>query len=282
MRRCRDSWLNATQILKVAGMDKGKRTAILEKEIQPGEHEKVYGGYGKYQGTWIRLERGVELCKQYGVEELLRPLLTYGIEQNTPTKEQVLAARRERLYAALELSADIVYDAFLNGTSASNMDGNIDKARFSVLPWATHNDIEPAPPTDSGYGSFLSRDKTAGLTTGYGTTHGAPLSSDELPTTSGSHSVNPSQTQAMEDDTSTLYSDSQSQAGDSKTQRYVSEFADHLFGKIRHLIDGNTATIGKIVICLPDLLKAFALKIGQDSPSRWYHEVTYFIHKHRG
>lgn len=52
MRRKADSYLNATQILKVAGIDKGRRTKILEKEVQIGEHEKVQGGYGKYQGTW--------------------------------------------------------------------------------------------------------------------------------------------------------------------------------------------------------------------------------------
>jgi len=38
--------------LKVAGVDKGRRTKILEKEILPGKHEIVQGGYGKYQGTW--------------------------------------------------------------------------------------------------------------------------------------------------------------------------------------------------------------------------------------
>lgn len=52
MRRQKDSYLNATQVLKVANIDKGKRTKILEKEIQNKEHEKVQGGYGKYQGTW--------------------------------------------------------------------------------------------------------------------------------------------------------------------------------------------------------------------------------------
>ncbi len=52
MRRQADSYLNATQILKVAGIDKGRRTKILEKEIINGDHEKVQGGYGKYQGTW--------------------------------------------------------------------------------------------------------------------------------------------------------------------------------------------------------------------------------------
>jgi hypothetical protein len=72
MRRRTDSWLNATQILKVAGVDKGKRTKVLEKEIT-GEHEKVQGGYGKYQGTWVNYQRGREFCRQYGVEQLLLP-----------------------------------------------------------------------------------------------------------------------------------------------------------------------------------------------------------------
>ena len=52
MRRRQDAYLNATQILKIAGIEKAKRTKILEKEILTGEHEKVQGGYGKYQGTW--------------------------------------------------------------------------------------------------------------------------------------------------------------------------------------------------------------------------------------
>lgn len=52
MRRKRDSWVNGTHILKAAGVDKGKRTKILEKEVHHEDHEKVQGGYGRYQGTW--------------------------------------------------------------------------------------------------------------------------------------------------------------------------------------------------------------------------------------
>ncbi|KAF3006057.1 transcriptional regulator swi6 [Curvularia kusanoi] len=106
MRRRSDGWLNATQILKVAGVDKGKRTKVLEKEILTGEHEKVQGGYGKYQGTWINYRRGREFCRQYGVEDVLRPLLDYDISAEggqghgleTPTKEQAMAANRKRFY----------------------------------------------------------------------------------------------------------------------------------------------------------------------------------------
>ena len=52
MRRMHDGYMNATQLLKLAGVPKPKRTKILEKEILQGEYEKVQGGYGKYQGTW--------------------------------------------------------------------------------------------------------------------------------------------------------------------------------------------------------------------------------------
>ena len=53
MRRKSDSYLNATQILKVADFDKPQRTRILEREVQIGQHEKVQGGYGKYQGKKV-------------------------------------------------------------------------------------------------------------------------------------------------------------------------------------------------------------------------------------
>ncbi|KAF3065915.1 Start control protein cdc10 [Daldinia childiae] len=142
MRRRADSWLNATQILKVANIDKGKRTKILEKEIQTGEHEKVQGGYGKYQGTWIKFDRGVEVCRQYGVEELLRPLLIYDMGQdggiagrgdiNTPTKEQAMAAQRKRMYAGNDTRANGLSGTFFRNISstASNAVAAISKARF--------------------------------------------------------------------------------------------------------------------------------------------------------
>ncbi|OCH93580.1 transcription factor [Obba rivulosa] len=84
MRRRADSWLNATQILKVAGFDKPQRTRILEREVQKGEHEKVQGGYGKYQGTWIPLERGLQLCRLYNCENLLRPIIDFQPEAKSP------------------------------------------------------------------------------------------------------------------------------------------------------------------------------------------------------
>ncbi|KAI8332683.1 hypothetical protein BC941DRAFT_402390 [Chlamydoabsidia padenii] len=96
MRRRVDSHMNATQILKAAGIDKGKRTKILEREILPGEHEKVQGGYGKFQGTWIPLQRSIDLAKQYQVYELVKPMMEFDPatsgdideKHKVPTKEQ--------------------------------------------------------------------------------------------------------------------------------------------------------------------------------------------------
>ena len=147
MRRRSDSWLNATQVLKVAGVEKGKRTKVLEKEILAGEHEKVQGGYGKYQGTWINYTRGVQFARQYGVEELLKPLFEYDMGQDgtsiagqgdlhTPTKEQAMAAQRKRnmLNGGAEARAPAQSP---NGTffkniskSAANAVNAINKARY--------------------------------------------------------------------------------------------------------------------------------------------------------
>ncbi|KAJ2082495.1 transcriptional regulator swi6 [Coemansia sp. RSA 988] len=95
MRRRSDSWLNATQILKVAGVEKGRRTKILEREVLTGVHEKIQGGYGKYQGTWVPFERGVQLCHQYAVFDYVRAILEHDPTESgtrpdrTPTKAEV-------------------------------------------------------------------------------------------------------------------------------------------------------------------------------------------------
>ncbi|ORY68951.1 ANK-repeat protein MBP1 [Pseudomassariella vexata] len=77
MRRRQDDWINATHILKAAGFDKPARTRILEREVQKDVHEKIQGGYGKYQGTWIPLEAGEQLAHRNNAYEKLRPIFEY-------------------------------------------------------------------------------------------------------------------------------------------------------------------------------------------------------------
>ncbi|KAI9845160.1 MAG: hypothetical protein M1837_005045 [Sclerophora amabilis] len=77
MRRRHDDFINATHILKVADLDKPARTRVLEREVQKGPHEKIQGGYGKYQGTWVPLPDGRLLAQKNRVLEKLRPIFDF-------------------------------------------------------------------------------------------------------------------------------------------------------------------------------------------------------------
>ncbi|SPO40464.1 related to MBP1 - transcription factor, subunit of the MBF factor [Pseudozyma flocculosa] len=108
MRRRSDSWLNATQILKVVGLDKPQRTRVLEREVQKGTHEKIQGGYGKYQGTWIPLESAIELAEKYKIEGLLHPITSYVPSAESPPpapKHTISAAGRAKKAAAADAAA---------------------------------------------------------------------------------------------------------------------------------------------------------------------------------
>jgi hypothetical protein len=98
MRRKVDDWINATHILKAAGFDKPARTRILEREVQKGVHEKVQGGYGKYQGTWIPLPDGRDLAERNGVMPQLLPILDYvaGDRSPPPAPKHATAQSRPR------------------------------------------------------------------------------------------------------------------------------------------------------------------------------------------
>ncbi|KAI0463022.1 hypothetical protein LJB42_003828 [Komagataella kurtzmanii] len=85
MRRKSDDWINATHILKVADFPKAKRTRILERDIQVGTHEKVQGGYGKYQGTWVPLESAVKIAETFDVRDILEPLFAYVQRKGSPS-----------------------------------------------------------------------------------------------------------------------------------------------------------------------------------------------------
>ncbi|KAJ5730518.1 uncharacterized protein N7483_005026 [Penicillium malachiteum] len=84
MRRREDDWVNATHILKAAGFDKPARTRILEREVQRGVHEKVQGGYGKYQGTWIPLTQARLLAERNNVLAKLLPIFDYVAGDRSP------------------------------------------------------------------------------------------------------------------------------------------------------------------------------------------------------
>lgn len=90
MRRRSDDWINATHILKVADFDKPARTRILEREVQKGVHEKVQGGYGKYQGVLRFLFRERQICCRFVFRHM-----------DTPTRRST-SCRAERCAGQVE------------------------------------------------------------------------------------------------------------------------------------------------------------------------------------
>ncbi|KAF7714486.1 Cell division cycle-related protein res2/pct1 [Penicillium ucsense] len=98
MRRRADDWVNATHILKAAGFDKPARTRILERDVQKGVHEKIQGGYGKYQGTWIPLADGRTLAERHLVYAKIAPIFEYvaGDRSPPPAPKHTTASSKPR------------------------------------------------------------------------------------------------------------------------------------------------------------------------------------------
>ncbi|KAK6343489.1 hypothetical protein TWF730_011079 [Orbilia blumenaviensis] len=63
-------------------------------------------------------------------------------------------------------------------------------------------------------------------------------------------------------------------------EHYISELADTLFQGI-HANRFNHQTLNNISESLPELLKAFAVRIGYKAPSQIHRDVMFFIHKNR-
>ncbi|KIW63429.1 hypothetical protein PV04_10269 [Phialophora macrospora] len=94
MRRRSDDWVNATHILKIAGFDKPARTRILEREVQKGVHEKIQGGYGKYQGTWVPLNEGRMLAEKHDILDSISRIFDFvpGDRSPPPAPKHTTAA----------------------------------------------------------------------------------------------------------------------------------------------------------------------------------------------
>ena len=83
MIRKSDSFVNATQILRAAGLPKPARTKVLDRQVARGVHEKVQGGYAGSQGTWVPLDTAKELARTYGILNECLPLFDYDMASGT-------------------------------------------------------------------------------------------------------------------------------------------------------------------------------------------------------
>lgn len=88
MRRTLDDWVNITQVFKIAQFSKTQRTKVLEKESNDMRHEKVQGGYGRFQGTWIPLDNAKYMVSKYNIRDpVVDTILDFKLDpQNPPLK----------------------------------------------------------------------------------------------------------------------------------------------------------------------------------------------------
>ncbi|KAL2136952.1 hypothetical protein VTI74DRAFT_11134 [Chaetomium olivicolor] len=139
MRRREDNWINATHILKAAGFDKPARTRILEREVQKDVHEKIQGGYGKYQGTWIPLEHGEALAHRNNVYDRLRPIFEFqpGNESPPPAPRHASKPKAPKARPAVPKWNSAVQEEYENADSQMNEDDtpdNVTVASASYMP----------------------------------------------------------------------------------------------------------------------------------------------------
>lgn len=104
MRRVSDGSVNATQLLKVAGIDHSKRQRVLDHEITDWS-EKIQGGTHKYQGTWVHLGTAESLARQYGVYDNLKPLFEFDLSKVDALPRQTPENAEHQRYLAVAAAA---------------------------------------------------------------------------------------------------------------------------------------------------------------------------------
>jgi hypothetical protein len=78
-RRKDNNMINGTKLLNLSGMTRGKRDGILKSEL---ERSVIKSGLMVLKGVWITFERAKELAKEYGIHDMLHPLLEWDIESH--------------------------------------------------------------------------------------------------------------------------------------------------------------------------------------------------------
>lgn len=148
MRRRHDDWINATHILKAAGFDKPARTRILEREVQKDVHEKIQGGYGKYQGTWIPLEHGEALAQRNNVYDRLRPIFEFvpGDVSPPPAPRHASKPKAPRARPAVPkwtaAAATPIQEEFDHADVPMNEDDTPDNLTVASVSYAADDDHE--------------------------------------------------------------------------------------------------------------------------------------------
>ncbi|KUJ16939.1 uncharacterized protein LY89DRAFT_733938 [Mollisia scopiformis] len=124
--------------------------------------------------------------------------------------------------------------------------------------------LEDIPLTDSGYASAPNRNNTSNLQL------------MEQPRSSQKNKSTGTINKTDGEDSKTIYS-AGSTVARPLAQQYIADLCSNIFGKLGKQFDSQIwSTISS---ALPELMKAFAIKIGYDSSTPVNQEIMYFIHK---
>ncbi|SCU87188.1 LAMI_0D05094g1_1 [Lachancea mirantina] len=139
MRRCADDWINITQVFKIASFSKTQRTKILEKESNRIKHEKIQGGYGRFQGTWISLENAHYLVQKYSVNDIVvSAILNFELDPNDPPQRRTKNSVIKRQSPGTKIHSPSSYNKTPKKTSESLM-------KKTTAAKKKSNAVQPSP-----------------------------------------------------------------------------------------------------------------------------------------
>ncbi|KAJ3008734.1 UNVERIFIED_CONTAM: hypothetical protein HDU68_002976 [Siphonaria sp. JEL0065] len=90
--------INGTQILTLSGItDRARRARVLDVKCvgQGWPHERIQGGAGRFQGTWMPTAQALQLAKEYGVAGIIQQLVDFVAPASNPapgTKQNTMIA----------------------------------------------------------------------------------------------------------------------------------------------------------------------------------------------
>lgn len=150
-------------------------------------------------------------------------------------------------------------------TTAKIGDSSTDKVlgKLFDMTQEIQTKITAPPPTDSGYASTSAAERKLGMSMRH-------TGIEQLTQEIAGQDIS---------DTASEYSD-ESRSTFSKKQGFVWELANELFKNISSL-NADEMTQARISNILPELLQAFALKIGYGAKTQMHRDVMAFVHRYR-
>lgn len=208
----------------------------------------------------------------------------------TISRSQMLVLQLEKEIRQLQVERDERRKALstgniLNSTTVGTAPGSstgIETKNTSRPKPTQETTLENAPLSDIQ--QALQRDESSGVQENeLPNTHTYTNATKPCSDSGYASAINPSDAKygadSAQDDNKTEYSEASTNAI-SNSKSFVSELADDLFKKVTSLLPDGLM-VARIPDILPEILKAFALRIGHNAPTQMYRDIMFFVHKHR-